>query len=183
MIINEKGLCAAMTDAFRKKSNGYKVAMQQVDGKAPELVLSTQDWMAIIKKEHAPRKVLALIVEHLGDLPKIGQAFHVRDDNVQTEIFNMAVPEHKEIQTNVDIKRTQITYMSHIIYQREDNCIVYMIPPKLENLLDGKLLPLSLAEDGRLLQRGLASQVYIKPYVPMQGDAQALQNLAKHKWI
>ena len=58
-----------------------------------------------------------------------------------------------------------------------------MIPPKLENLLEGKLLPLSVMADGRLVQGGLASQVYIKPYVPMQGDAQAVQNLAKHKWI
>ena len=111
MVINESGLCAAMKDAFRKKSTGYKVALSQLEGETPEIVISAQDWMAIIEKEHAPRKVLALIVEHLGDLPKVGQAFHVRDDNVQTEIFSMAVPEQQEIQTNVAIKRTQVTYI------------------------------------------------------------------------
>ena len=183
MVISESGLCAAMRDAFRKKSTGYKVAMRQLEGENPEVVLSTSDWTVIIEKENAPRKVLALIVEHLGDLPQVGQAFHVKDDNVQTEIFSMAVPEAEQLQPNVTVKRTQIAYMGHTIYQREDNNTVYMIPPKLEDLLDGKLLPLYVAEGGKLYQAGLISQVYIKPYVPMQGDRQALQYFAEHKWI
>ena len=183
MVINESGLCAAMRDAFRKKSTGYKVAMRRLPGENPEIVLSTPDWTTIFEKENAPRKVLALIVEHLGDLPKPGQAFHVKDDNVQTEIFSMAVPEKEELQPNVTVKRTQIAYMGHVIYQREDNNEVFMIPPKLEDLLDGKLLPLYVAEGGKLYQSGLISQVYIKPYVPMQGDSYALQHFAEHKWI
>ena len=183
MVINESGLRAAMADAFRKKSTGYKVALRQLEGEAPELVLSTSEWTAIIEKELAPRKVLALIVEHLGDLPQVGQAFHVKDDNVQTEIFSMAVPETEEQQLNVEVKRTQIAYMDHTLYQRADSGAVYMIPPKLENLLDSKLLPLCVASEGRLFQAGLASQVYIKPYVPMHGDSQALQHFAEHKWI
>ena len=183
MVINEKGLRELMADAFKKKNTGYKVALRQLKGEAPEIVLSTADWTVIMEKENAPRKVLALLVEHLGDLPKLEQAFHVKDDNVQTEIFKMAVPEMEQQKLGIAVKRTQITYMGYTLYQREDSGVVYMIPPKLENLLDSKILPLYVAADGRLYQGGLVSQVYIKPYVPMQGDRQALQHFAEHRWI
>lgn len=183
MVINESGLCAAMKDAFRKRSTGYKAALRRLPGENPEIILSTQDWTVILDRENAPRKVLALLVEHLGDLPQSRKAFHVKDGDVQTEIYQMAVPDEAAAQLDVAVKRTQITYMGHVLYQREDTGEVYMIPQKLENLLDGKLLPLNVAGDGRLFQGGLASRVYIKPYVPTQGDSQALQYFAEYRWI
>lgn len=183
MVINESGLRAAMADAFRKKSTGYKVALRQLEGKEPEIVLSAQDWTVLLARKNAPRKVLALIVEHLGDLPRPEEAFHVKDGSVQTEIYNMAVPAQEKPNANVIIRRTKIAYMGYTVYQNENDGAVYMIPQKLESLLGSGLLPLSLANDGKLFTAGRASQVYIKPYVPMKGDVQALQDLAKHKWI
>lgn len=182
MVINEKGLRDLMTAAFKKNSTGYKVALRQLDGGDPQIILSTADWTVIIEKENTPRKVLALIVEHLGDLPEVGQAFHVKAGNAQAEIYSMAAPESVK-HLRIQAKRTQITYMGYTLYQCEDSQQVHMIPPKLENLLDSKLLPLYVADDGRLYQGGLVSQVYIKPYVPMKGDMQALQHFAEHKWI
>lgn len=183
MVINESGLRAAMADAFRKKSTGYKVALRQLEGKDPEVILSAQDWTVILDRKNAPRKVLALIVEHLGDLPRPEEAFHVKDGSAQTEIYNMAVPAQEKPKANVIIRRTQIAYMGYSIYQSESTGDVYMIPQKLESLLGSKLLPLGLGHDGKLFLAGRASQVYIKPYTPMKDEAHALQNLAKHKWI
>lgn len=77
MVINEKGLCAAMKAAYKKKSTGYKVAARISENGTEEIVLSAPGWTAIITRENAPRKVMALIVEHVGDLPQAGQAFQV----------------------------------------------------------------------------------------------------------
>lgn len=183
MVINESGLRAAMQSAFKKKSTGYKVALRHLTGEDPQIVLSTSDWTVILNRENAPRKVLSQIVEHLGDLPSAGQAFHVQDNNAQAEIYKMAVPGQEELLDGVSVKRTQIAYMGHTIYQREDNCDVYMVPTKLEDLLDSKLLPLRMTADSTLYLEGIASQVYIKPYEPMQGDSKALQHFAKFRWI
>lgn len=89
MVIDEKGLLSAMKAAFKKQSTGYKVA---ADDEEEELILSAPGWTAIIARENTPRKVMGLIVEHLGDLPRDGTAFQVQDKNAQAEIFSVAVP-------------------------------------------------------------------------------------------
>ena len=87
MVISETGLCAAMKAAFKKKSTGYKVAARLPKAGKEEIVLSTPEWIAIINRENAPRKVLALIVEHMGDLP--AARCHVKRTLLLTHVMDV----------------------------------------------------------------------------------------------
>lgn len=183
MVINEKGLCSAMKDAFKKRSTGYKVAARYNTGVEKEIILVAPEWTAILNWENAPRKAMGLIVEHLGDLPQIERAFHVQDEQTQTEIFDMAIPDASNPIPGVDVRRTQLTWQGYQIWQRTDNMEVFMVSPRLEDLLDNYNMTVKLTEEGELFASGVASRLYIKPLAVMQDKKQALQHLAKVQWV
>lgn len=183
MVINESGLCAAMRDAFRKKSTGYKVAAQLSQKGERELILSASGWTAEISRENAPRKVLALIVEHVGDLPDEGMAFQVQDKNVQTEIYNMAVPDAGAQATGYQVKRTNLTYNGYQIWQQVDNLKVFMVSPKVEDLMDNYHREVRITENGMFYVEGVASRLHIQPLQVNQNDLPALHHLAKMRWV
>lgn len=183
MVINEKGLCAAMKDAFKKRSTGYKVAARYDGGVEQEIVLVAPGWTAILNRENAPRKVMGLIVEHLGDLPQVGRAFHVQDEQTQTEIFDMAIPEASELIPGVDVRRTNLTWCGYQIWQRTDNLDVFMVSPKVEDLLDNYNMRVRLTEVGQFYAEGVASKLYFEPLQVMQDKMPALHHLAKMQWV
>ncbi len=183
MVINEKALCALMKDAFRKKSTGYKVAAQLSKKGERELVLSAPGWTTVISRENAPRKVLALIVEHVGDLPEEGMAFQVQDKNVQTEIYNMAVPDAGAPATGYKVKRTKLTYEGYQIWQRVDNLQVFMVAPKIEDLMDNYNREVRMTEDGMFYVEGIASRLHIQPLQVKQNELPALHHLAQLQWV
>ena len=180
MVINESGLCAAMKAAFRKKSTGYKVSSRNNGDGETEIILSAPGWVAIIAKKSAPRKVLALIVEHMGDLPKPGQAFQIQDQQAQSTIYEMAVPALPE-NTAAEVKRTTITYKGDRIYQCADNT-VYMVSPKVEALLASTLLPLTMTEREWFCTKGMASTLFLSPEDTMQDETAALGHLEAFRW-
>ena len=161
MVISESGLCAAMKAAFKKKSTGYKVAACLSKDGEEEIILSAPNWIAIINRENAPRKVLALIVEHVGDLPAEGKAYQLQDTKAQTEIYSMAVPELSEPVADATVKRTQLQYMGYQIWQRTDNQNIFMISPKHEDMLDHYNRPVTVAENGMVYAEGLVSRLYL----------------------
>lgn len=184
MVIDEKGLVARMLDAYRKKSTGYKVACRFTERKVRELVISAPGWVAVMEREHAPRKVLALIVEHLGDVPTAGQAFQVQDKQTQTEIYDMAVPElYLSFDDKAKIARTQLAYQGHRVWQRTDNLNVHLISEKMEALLANYHMPLDISEDGLFYTVGKVSRVYISRVPVMRNEDTALDHLAKRKWV
>ena len=184
MVINESGLCAAMKAAYKKKSTGYKVAARVSEKGAEEIVLSAPGWTAIITQENAPRKVLGLIVEHVGDLPQAGQAFQVQDANSQTEIFDMAVPELEKLVAGTLVKRTQLNYNGYQIWQRIDDRSVFMMPPKHEDLLDSFNRQVKTMDNGALFYaEGIASRLYLQPLQVQQNELTALHHLAKLQWV
>lgn len=183
MVISESGLCAAMKAAYKKKSTGYKVASRLSEDGGEEIVLSAPDWIAIINRENVPRKVLALIVEHVGDLPAEDKAFQVQDAKVQTEIYSMAVPELGTPVEEAAVKRTQLQYNGYQIWQRTDNQNVFMISPKHEDMLDHYNRLVSVAENGMFYAEGTVSRLYLKPLQVMQNELTALHHLAKLKWV
>ena len=183
MVINESGLCAAMRKAFNKKSTGYKVAAQLSPKGERELVLSAPGWTAAIARENAPRKVLALIVEHVGDLPDEGMAFQVQDKNVQTEIYNMAVPDAGTPATGYKVKRTKLTYEGYQIWQRVDNLQVLMVAPMIEDLMDNYNREVRITENGMFYVEGIASRLHIQPLQVQQNELPALHHLAQMQGV
>lgn len=184
MVIDETGLCAVMRDAFRKKSTGYKVAARwaRSDADERELILSTPGFTAVISRENAPRKVLALIVEHMGDLPDEGMAFHVKDGDVQTEIFHVAVSEPEKTDEDPIVRRTKLMYEGYQMWQRVDNLEVFLVAPKFENLMDNYNREIRQARNGMFYVEGVASRLYVQPLEVKQNELTALHHLAKLKW-
>lgn len=182
MVIDEKGLLSAMKDAYKKKSTGYKVAARISPKGERELILSGPGWSAEIARENAPRKVLGVIVEHVGDLPDEGMAFQVQEKNVQTEIFNVAVPDPAEPVAGARVKRTNLTYNGYQIWQRMDDLNVFMVAPKIEDLLDNYNREVRLTEDGAFYVEGIASRLHIQPLQVQQNELPALHHLAKMQW-
>ena len=184
MVVSEKGLVELMKDAFKKKSTGYKVACRMTEQNECEIIVAGPGWTAIIERENTPRKVLALIVEHLGDLPMPGQAFQVQDKQTQAEIFEMAVPELPfMLATKEQIARTQLTYKGCRVWQRSDNLNVHLVGEKMEALLANYNVPLTIAENGMFYTCGIASRVYVSRVPVMRNEETALEHLAKTRWV
>lgn len=183
MVIAESGLCAVMKDAFRKKSTGYKVAADLPEEDEEELILSGPGWTAFINREHIPRKVLALIVEHMGDIPRVGQAYHVKEKNTQAEILNIAIPNECEPVKGALVRRTNLTYNGYQIWQRTDNQTVFMLDTKMEALMDNYNRDVVLTQDGQFYLEGVASRLYVRPQQVKQNESTALHHLAKLQWV
>ncbi len=87
MVINDKGLIKAMKEA--RKTEGYSVSID--DTVLPrKMILRGPGWLVICEAQSVPRKVLALIVEHMGNIPTPRTAYRVKSRDVQTEIFETA---------------------------------------------------------------------------------------------
>lgn len=69
MIINENGLCRAMKQAYKR--DGYTVMAE--DG---AVMLWTTEWFVQEQEKKMPRKVMALVVEHMGAMP--GKPTHLQ---------------------------------------------------------------------------------------------------------
>ena len=183
MVIDEKGLRAAMEGAFKKKSTGYKVAARTTEDGDQELILSAAGWTAFVNRENTPRKVMGLIVEHVGDLPQTGTAFQVQDKNVQAEVFSMAVPSPAQLVAGAQVRRTNLTYNGYQIWQRTDDLEVFMLSTKFEDMMDNYNRKVWLTEDGMFYVEGVASRLYVLPLQVQQNELPALHHLAKLKWV
>lgn len=183
MVINEKGLLAAMKDAFKRRSTGYKVAARLLEDGTEEIILSAPGWTVFIARDNVPRKVMGLIVEHMGDLPKAGSAYQVQDKQTQAEIFEIAVPETPTPVVGASVKRTNLAYQGYQIWQRIDNQSVYMVSPTMEDMLEHYGLPVTMTDSGRIFAEGVASRLYILPLQVMHNDLPVLQHLAKLHWV
>ena len=181
MVISESGLCAAMKAAFGRKSTGYKVASRINDNGDTEIILAAPGWTAVINRANAPRKVLALIVEHMGDIPNPGKAYQIQDKQAQSTILEIAVPEMPK-KTAAEVKRTPITYKGSRIYQRTDDDSVYMVSPKVEALLASTLIPLGVTDRDKFCAVGIASKLFLSPEDLMQDETDALGHLEEFRW-
>lgn len=138
MIVHEKGLLRAMKEAW-KHGGGYNVAVEKDLAGVANMVISTGWWTVIVAMDELPRKVLGMIAEHLGDLPKVGEAFRVMDGEPQAEIFGVASQGLRVVHegdTPVQlIRRTELTMGGYPLWQRVDDGKVFRISSDGEDLL------------------------------------------------
>lgn len=80
-MLNERGLTAVMRRAWRTKA-GYIIA--ESHGK---VMILGGPWAVISNMRALPRKVLALIVEHLGTLPHSESYYVAKDQDAQVRIL------------------------------------------------------------------------------------------------
>lgn len=130
MVIDEKILIREMKYAWGH--DGYVAAREEHDGDE-WLKLVDFDWIAEIEWGNVPNKVLGLIVEHLGDLPQLGEAVTVRKKESNTTIFNMVnrFPAEK----GVEIHRLPLWYRIYQAWQKNGNDGVEFVRTEAAELL------------------------------------------------
>lgn len=119
-MIDERSLLAAIKDAWR--TGGYSVV-----GNGGELVLQGSGWLAVLPRGIVPRKVLALLVEHLGEIPE-GAAWKVyKKQAAQAQMVDMALEAVDTIRRELESEpnpreahRTAMTWKNWEVWQTED---------------------------------------------------------------
>lgn len=145
-MIDERGLLAAVRSAWR--GGGYEVV-----GNGQELVLRGLGWLAVLPRGIVPRKVLALLVEHLGEIPE-GAAWKVQKKvGAQTQMVDMPLGAvdsvRRELEEDPDprrVNRTAMNWKGREIWQTE-KLEVYAYDPEQVAMGAGG----AMAFDGRLV--------------------------------
>ena len=185
MVIDEKGLMAAMKDAY--KGEGYKVAVEDSAG-CENVILHTAMWTVVVLKKELPRKVLAMIVEHVGEIPQQGQAWQVKKKEVQTEIFQMVdqAPQeyHSWEQPRRLIRKTNLVLGGCPLWQTATEGKVVKVQTDYEEILRWWDCTVRLVGDYVLMADDEISRAYIRCTIPKDTqERQMLEHLANIKWV
>ena len=160
-----------MKEAY--KSEGYEIQCKAI-GDVKEIHLETTTWWVNCILKNLPRKVLGLIVEHLGEIPEPGQAMQVKKGAPQTKIFteDMAAfcgltPEDSVNPSTAH--KTAIVYRYGNVWQQGRRNKVFWINPELEEIMLMNRPVMCLGE--KVLNiTGTLSSVSIKPSDPQKAE-------------
>lgn len=186
MVIDEKGLIRVMNAAH--KSDGYKVAVED-SADIVNVIISHPLWTVVIQKSELPRKVLGLIAEHVGEIPKPGTAYQVKKRQTQTEIFSMAIQVLQDFHSGEKprriIRRTSLVLDGYPLWQVATEQRVVEVSPDLEDIMCwGKYVVRLIGEDLLMIDDNV-SRAYIRCYPPKDDSARMakLEHLAKIQWV
>ena len=133
-MIKEKALCAAMKRAWRE--TGYEVFAR---GKT--LVISTEEFGVEMLRKNASRKVLALLVEHIGEIPDVA-AYSVRKTpGPQQVMLDLAMGHWDSVRNRVEgaqrhiLRRTPMDWKNRGVWQADETCRVYAIDEDLTDII------------------------------------------------
>lgn len=185
MVVNEKGLLSAMKDAY--KTVGYQVAVDESGG-IENAIIHNPMWTVVIMKSELPRKVLGMIAEHIGVIPRVGTAFQVKKKETQTEIFNIVagapMEYHSDNQPSRIARRTSLTLGGLPLWQTATDQKVVKVYPDYEDIINWGNNLVRLVGDDVLMIDDDVSRAYIRATNPKDGPELAMMNhLAQIKWV
>ena len=121
-MINEKGLCAAMKSAWR--NGGYEVAGY---GENNMIFINGYGWCAAAPQRQLSRRALALLVEHVGQIPT-AEAFRVqKNTGAQGVLMDMALEAKDTIsrllseENAAEIRQSAMTWKGWQVWQKTDD--------------------------------------------------------------
>lgn len=178
MVIDEKALIREMRRSY--KTGGY-IAMRTEEAGA--LQLSGPDWAVEIKWENVPEKVLGLIVEHLRDLPGVGQGFRVKKGETHTAIYDMAdrMPEIDDGAPLLRVIRTPLHYRSFAVWQKIGNNGCLLLREEAADMLLDHGRDVQYRDRGVLLEGNASSAYIIQENTENDETAQQALNLLSEK--
>lgn len=185
MVVEEKGLLAAMKDAY--KTDGYKVAVEN-SADIENVIISTASWTVVILKKELPRKVLGLIAEHIGEIPNPGTANQVKKKETQTEIFDLTIQVLRDFHSSEKdrriIRRTTLLLGGFPMWQRTPDQKVVKVYPGYEDIMRWGNNVVRLVGDDLLLIDDMVSRAYVRIQPAKDSvEAQKLAHLAKIQWV
>lgn len=169
MVIREKALVREMKEAY--KGWGYTVMVMPGDrwvfGRA-------ECWtVAIDGQDNVPNEVLALIVLHMGKLPRPETCCRIYKGEgcsmIQKEVYKVAADSFRSLErmreetdgTPVEIRRAPLLYGLRRVWQQRADKKILLIEPRFEGLMDigGESLVRTVGEN--ICLEGEISSVYI----------------------
>lgn len=174
MIINEKALIKAMNAA--KKGGGYRC---WVDGR--RIVIYTGFWAVACETAKLPRKVLGLLVEHMGTLPENGDTWLIVKKDVQKELtpFGQDTILALEKERGRLTKLTPLTLQGYELWQELNEGRILAFDPALTALAEGSTA-VSIRGDDRdvLAFDGAVSEVFA-----FSTEVAGMRELEKTTWV
>lgn len=168
-MIEEKALCAAMKDAW--KGAGYEVFAS-----GDTLVIRTNRLGVEMLRRNASRKVLALLVVHLGEIPD-GAAYVVRKkDGAQQMMLDVAMDNWDGMRNRVEgaerriLRRTNMDWKNRGVWQEDETGIVYTVDKDLTDIILAEPDGIEIA-DGLMVCDDGGGLVVIRPEDGVMGEA------------
>lgn len=184
MILNEKPLSKRMNQDW--KEEGYTVAGILVDGEQWLGVVGT-GYLAAVERSNAPRKVLAAIAEHAGELPGVGHAWLIQK-GAETQLADHGYIEDT-IRELLDqepeeglMARTRLTLGTRRLWQNTASGGVWLMDPEKTNIAAA---PAAAIEPvGMWLRmRGTLSAACVCRERVEEDDEKLLAHLKKVRWV
>ena len=122
-MIDERSLARAMKESWR--GGGYEVAGYG-DGNGRMLFLDGRTWAALLPRRTCPRKVLALLAEHLGEIPEASAYRVSKNTGAQNQMMDMPLGTLDKLQREVaegkgeEILRTNMVWKGREVWQKEN---------------------------------------------------------------
>ena len=186
MIIKEKGLFRAMKEAYR--GGGYKVLVCPVDDER-WIFIYNGFWVAAMEMRNVPRKILGLIAEHIGTIPTMEDAYKVRKDDVQKELFEMAekpirhiLARRMEINRLPVVKRTKLLLDGIEVWQQVDNLQIVRFNPDYSQIAEIDADDSKLTGD-MLLRVGEISLAGIMGIQIGEAERHVIEHLSQMQWV
>lgn len=184
MILNEKPLVKRMTADW--KDVGYTAAGIMVEGE-PWLAVVGTGYMAAVERSNAPRKVLAAIAEHAGDLPDVGHAWLVQQGSgtqlADYEYIEGTIRELLDQDADEGLMaRCRLTLGTRRLWQNTASGRIWLMDPEKTNIAAA---PAAAIEPvGMWLRmRGTLSAACICRERADEADEKLLEHLQKVRWI
>lgn len=185
MVVEEKGLIAAMKDAY--KSEGYKLAVD-LQGGIESVMIASPMWTVVIRKSELPRKVLSLIVEHTGETylePAL--AYQVKKKETQAEIFDIVIQSIQDFCSGEKdrriARRTNLVLGGYPLWQGATDQRVVKVYPDYEDIMSWGNRVVRLIGDDLLMVDDDVSRLYIRCTSAKDAqEAEKLTHLGKIQW-
>ena len=186
MIINEKALLRLMKAC--QKSGGYWVAM--TEGSPAWIYIHGTNWYVGVQRDKLPRKALALLVEHMGEMPYPGVACKILKDVVQDEFYELVTEpifsmnaDGRNNWTNpkMHLRPTPLTWRETKVWQRGDGKILLMNPDLMDLAIHFYTYP--TAAGSAIFFDGGIEQVYIVPEMHLAGDEEFIKTIGATMWV
>lgn len=189
MVVNDKALVRELKEAY--KGWGYTVMVTEYD---QWVFRSADNWIVMIDgQDNVPNEVLALIVLHMGHLPRENTCHRIykseKSTCIQKEVFNVAEDTWRgfvkmRMETDgcpVEIRMTPLVYGRRRVWQERHSKSVLLIDPRFAGLMDVGAESVIRRVGENICLEGEISEVYISR---ARGGASedALEHLSQYSW-
>ena len=140
-MISERGLVAAMKDAW--KNGAYNVIAYE-ENDVERLAVDGGFWLVDTPRIHFPRKALALIVEHAGEIPENAAYSLSKKGGLQALVHPITLQRVQSFyqlmreNPTMDVEKTKLTWQEREVWQKPEDMEVMLFEKLYLDIIDQK---------------------------------------------